>query len=402
MSAPDTTGLPELPMPRTCPYQVPAGYAGLRADGPLTRARLRDGTPVWVVTGYEQARTLLADPRMSSDVLNPRHPELALPPGGTRPDTELRRASLTFVEMDDPQHARHRRMVLRYFTVRRVRELRPHIESCVDTLLTAMADAGPPADLMSALAVPLPALTLCEVLGVPEPDRPLFLEQMRWPTLGVDVIGDGFAVLHGRIERLLRDRRTAPEDDLLSGLARCVADGELTERQALDMCFMLIIAGHETTANTLSLAVLTLLAHPDQLALLRADPTSVAGAVDELLRYLAVADTICRVATGDIEIDGRTIAAGDGVVLLLAAANRDGRSFPEPDRLDVRRPARHLTFGHGVHQCLGHALARTELEIALTGLLTRLPTLRPAVPEAEIPVKPALSLQGVARLPVTW
>ncbi|MGW7531256.1 cytochrome P450 [Amycolatopsis sp. NPDC054798] len=390
----------ELPMPRACPFQPPEGYAALRAEGPLARARLRDGSPVWAVTGYEQARTLLAHPAVSSDVLNPRHPELSLPPGAPRPDPELRRGALTFVEMDDPQHARLRRMVIPYFSVRRIRALRPHIQSTVDTLLDAVVANGPEADLMAGLAVPLPALTLCEVFGVPAADREFFAANMTWPMHDIDQIGTSFSVLRGNLEQLLREKTTAPADDLLSGLAQQVAAGALTERQALDMVFMLIVAGHETTANTLALSVLALLSHPGEAARLHADP---AAAVDELLRYATVADPLCRVATADVEIGGRSVKAGDGIVVLLAAANRDCQSIAGAGRLDLRRrPNRHLAFGHGVHQCLGHLLARTELEVALTSLFSRLPTLRLARPADGLPVKPALSLQGVTRLPVAW
>ncbi|OXM64049.1 cytochrome P450 [Amycolatopsis vastitatis] len=391
---------PELPMPRACPFQPPDGYAALRAEGPLARARLRDGSPVWAVTGYEQVRALLAHPAVSSDVLNPHHPELSLPPGASRPDPEQRRPVLTFVEMDDPEHARLRRMVIPYFSVRRTRALRPHIQSTVDNLLDAVIANGPETDLMAGLAVPLPALALCEVFGVPAADRAFFAANMTWPMQDIDQVGASFKVLRNRIEQLLRDKRDAPADDLLSGLARQVAAGALTERQALGTVFMLIIAGHETTANTLALAVLTLLSHPDEVARLHTDPTA---AVDELLRYVTVADPVCRVATADVEIGGRSVKAGDGIVVLLAAANRDREAMADADRLDLRRrPNRHLAFGHGVHQCLGHLLARTEIEVALTSLFTRLPTLRLAGPADGLPVKPALSLQGVTRLPITW
>ncbi|MEV0384992.1 cytochrome P450 [Nonomuraea sp. NPDC050643] len=395
------TGLPEIPMPRECPYRLPAGYAALRAEGPMTRVRLRDGTPVWAVTGQAWARALLADPRLSSDALHPNHPQLSRPEGAPRRDPELKRAALTFVEMDDPLHAAHRRMVIPYFSVRRVRALRPHIEAVADDLVSRIHAAGPPADLMAALAVPLPALTLCAVLGVPHADREFFRAHLVWPMLEHPASGPSFRAVRELLAELLPAKNG--DDDVLGGLARRVAAGELTERQALEMCSMLIIAGHETTANTLALGVLTLLAHPGQLAALRADPAAMPGAVEELLRYLTVADTVPRVALADIEIGDRLIRAGEGVVLLLAAANRDAAAFAGSERFDIgRRAGGHLTFGHGVHQCLGHVLARAELEIALTTLLARLPGLRLAVPADRLPVKPALSLQGVTRLPITW
>lgn len=392
------TELPEIPMPRGCPYHPPPGYAGLREHGPLARAGLRDGTPVWVVTGYAQARSLLADPRLSSDALHPAHPRLARRKGEPPLDPELKAQSLTFVEMDDPLHTEHRRMVIPYFSVRRVRELRPHLRSLADGLISEMVSAGPPADLVTALACPLPALTLCAVLGIPEEDHALFVDHLRWPAFLEPMLGPSFQEIRDLVKRLLGEKAECPGDDVLSALARWIAAGELSERQALNMCSMLIIAGHETTANTLALGVLTLLTHPG-----RIDPAAIPEAVDELLRYLTVADTIPRVATADIQVGDQLIRNGDGVIVLLAAANRDASAFPAPDELDPgRQSARHLTFGHGPHQCLGNTLARAELEIALTALFTRLPTLRLAAPADSLPVKPALSLQGVTRLSVTW
>ncbi|MFI6291490.1 cytochrome P450 [Nonomuraea sp. NPDC050790] len=409
--------LPELPMPRACPYQPPPGYATLREQGPMARVRLRDGSAVWAVTGYSCARALLSDPRISSDALHPTHPELALPPGVPRHDPELRRQSLTFVEMDDPEHAEHRRMVIPYFSVRRVRALRPYLRAVTEDLVAKIVQKGPPADLVTSLAIPLPVLALCEVFGIPAPDRDAFRAWLTWPAGRAANAPSPMLAIDELITRLLHLKTAEPADDLLSGLAARVKAGELSERQALETCSMLIMAGLETTANTLALAVLTLLAHPAQLATLRAEsetehirgpgpahePGTMAGAVDELLRYLTVADTIPRVALADVPVNGQTISAGDGVIVLLAAANRDAAAFPDPDRLDLLRPpGRHLAFSHGVHQCLGHALARAQVEIALTVLLTRLPEPRLAVPEDRLPIKPALSLQGVTSLPITW
>ncbi|MFI6290857.1 cytochrome P450 [Nonomuraea sp. NPDC050790] len=393
------TELPEIPMPRGCPYHPPPGYDRLREHGPLAPAVLRDGSRVWTVTGYEQARALLADPRLSSDPLRPGHPHLAAEKGAPPPDPERKRQALSFVEMDDPLHGEHRRTVITHFSLRRVRELRPHLRALADGLITTMIDEGPPADLVSALAAPLPALTLCAVLGVPEEDRELFTGHLRWPTLLDPATGPPFRVVYDLLARLLRDKAERPGDDVLSALARRVADGTLSERQARETAAMLVVAGHETTANTLALSVLTLLTRPGGLKALGAQP--VERAVDELLRYVTVADPLPRVATADIPLGDHLIRQGDGVVVLLAAANRDEAAFPGDLDLD-RRAARHLAFGHGPHQCLGNNLARAELEAALTALLDRLPTLRLSVAPDSLPVKPALSLQGVTRLPVTW
>ncbi|HEY3005392.1 MAG TPA: cytochrome P450 [Kribbellaceae bacterium] len=386
---------PEFPMPRACPYHPPPGYDDL--PGPVTRAELPSGEPVWVVTGYDEARALLTDPRISSDSTNPDHPEIALPRGAARPDRERKRLVQTFVEMDEPEHGDHRRAVIPEFTVRQARALRPAVQADADALLDRILAAGPPVELVSSYAVRLPAMTLARVFGVPEQDHAFFVEHAIPPVLNKDDAGPAF----GALASYFGKRLEAAGDGVIGALGRRVTAGELSERQAVNTCLMLLVAGHETTANMIALGTLTLLAHPDQLAVVRRE--GAAGAVDELLRYLSIADTIPRVATADVAVGGTTIRAGDGVVLSLAASNRDDRAFTDAATLHVRRRARHhLAFGYGRHQCLGQNLARVELDVALTALFARVPDLRPAVGQDRLPVKPAVGLQGVTELPVVW
>ncbi|MEU7133701.1 cytochrome P450 [Streptomyces sp. NPDC046261] len=401
MSGTVTESVPAVPMPRTCPYRPPGEYARLRARGPASRVTLAGGRWAWLVTGHREVRALLADPRMSADATDPRYPELAYVPEELLPSREVRRRTRTFVQMDLPEQGVHRRMVLGHFGSRRVAALRPFVEESARVLVGRMLAAGPPADLVRDFAAPLPAWVLTEVFGVPAADRPSFRARLARGERGIGELAP-------YLERVLAE---GAADGLLGTMTARVRAGELTSRQALATLMMLLVAGHETTENMLAVGTLVLLTHPARREGPPPGPRDVPGAVEELLRYVSTADLLSRVATADIDLaatgdEGRggvRIRAGDGVLLSLAAANRDGRVFADPDVFDPTRPGRgHLAFGHGPHQCLGNALARLELTVGLTVLLTRVPTLRPAVPAGRLPVKPALSLQGVTRLPVTW
>jgi pentalenic acid synthase len=291
--------------------------------------------------------------------------------------------------MDQPEHGEHRRMAIPSFSLRRVRALRPRIEQAVDELLDRIVATGSPTDLVESLAFDVPAFLLAEIFGVPPADRSAFSAAVK------EKNGAGLPVLARYFDGLVETKE--PGDDLLSALA---ARDELDRRQLINLAMMIVVAGSETTANVIGLGTLALLDHPGQQARLRADP---AAAVEELLRYVSIADTIPRVAIADIEIGGHTILAGEGVVLSTAAANRDEQAFPAPDELDLGRAARHhVAFGYGLHQCLGQNLARTALEVVFTRLFDRLPGLRLAVPPAELPVKGAVGLQGITSLPVIW
>lgn len=382
------------PAMRSCPLHPPAEYAGL--SGPVTSVELTNGDRVWLVTGHAEARALFADPRISGDAADHHHPELARPRGAPRIDPERKRAVQTFVEMDDPEHGVHRRAVIPHFTVRRARELRPVVERTAHELLDRLVETGPPADLVAGFAVRLPAATMARVFGIPDEEHSFFVDQAVRPVLDKDQANDAFRALVGLFDRLLTQRRAQPDDDVLSALA----NSGLSHQQAINTAIMLLIAGHETTANTIALSTIALLTHPEQRVALQREP---AVAVEELLRFVPVADVIPRFAKEDIEIGGVVIRAGDGVVLSVAAANRDAAAFADPDVLDLHRAARHhLTFSFGVHQCLGQNLARVEVEVALGTVFERLPGLALAKPSGELPLKPAIGLQGVTELPVTW
>ncbi|MEU7499474.1 cytochrome P450 [Streptomyces griseofuscus] len=391
-----------FPQDRNCPYHPPTGYAPLREARPLARVSLYDGREVWMVTGHALARSLLADPRLSSDRRRGEFPSISPRFEGVRD----RRVAL--LGQDDPEHQRQRRMMIPSFTLKRAGGLRPAIQRIVDGLLDAMIEQGPPADLVSAFALPVPSMVICDVLGVPYADHEFFEEQSRRLLRGPTAADSQGA--RDRLEEYLgglvdaKARQSEPGDGVLDDLVhQQLSQGTLERADVVSLAVILLVAGHETTANMISLGTFTLLQNPGRLAELRADPALLPAAVEELMRMLSIADGLARVALQDIEIDGTTIRAGEGVFFSTSVINRDPGQYEEPDALDFHRPTRHhVAFGFGIHQCLGQNLARAELEIALGTLLARLPGLRLAAPAEEIPFKPGDTIQGMLELPVTW
>ncbi|MET9556222.1 cytochrome P450 [Streptomyces sp. NPDC006645] len=395
--------VPDFPMSRAagCPFDPPPAAVAQRKEAPLSKVRLWDGSTPWLVTGYTEGRALLADPRVSADITRPGYPlQAPLPPEGP---------SASFILMDDPEHARLRRMVTAPFAIKRVAALRPGIQQIVDDLVDDMLAGPKPVDLVTAFALPMPSLVICQLLGVPYADHDFFQANSKVlikRTNDPQERSDAFRRLTAYLDDLMGEKLAAPADDLLSGLGERVRTGELTRTEAAQMGVLLLIAGHETTANMIALGTLALLEHPAQLALLRDsdDPKLVASAVEELLRYLNIVHNgRRRVALEDIDIAGRRVHAGDGLVIANDLANRDPDAFPEPDRLDIERDARHhVAFGFGVHQCLGQPLARLELQVVYSTLYRRIPTLRLATDIERIPFKHDGGVYGVYELPVTW
>jgi cytochrome P450 len=344
---------------------------------------------------------VLGNPKVSAEADRPGYPNPNAREGGS--------SKISFILMDDPEHARLRRMVTAPFATKRVANMRPAIQKIVDDLIDDMLAGPTPVDLVEAFALPMPSLVICELLGVPYSDHGFFQDNSKviinrdaTPQENRAAMGALFAYLDGLMAKKIAD----PRDDLLSGLAERVTAGELSREDAAQMGILLLIAGHETTANMIALGTLTLLQHPDQLALLResGDPALVASAVEELLRYLNIPHNgRRRVALEDIEVAGQTIRAGEGLIMPNDIANRDPDAFPEPDRLDIRRQARHhVAFGFGVHQCLGQPLARVELQVVYSTLYKRIPTLALATDLDQIQFKHDGSVYGVYELPVTW
>ncbi|MDQ1050548.1 cytochrome P450 [Streptomyces sp. V4I2] len=391
-----------FPRSRTCPYHPPTAYDPLRTARPLTRITLFDGRPAWLVSGHAAARALLADPRLSSDRTRPDFP------APTERFAGVRNRKTALLGVDDPEHRTQRRMVIPGFTLKRATELRPRIEQVVDERIDAMIAQGPPAELVSAFALPVPSTVICALLGVPYADHDFFEGQsrrlLRGPT-AADTM-DARDQLEVYLGELIdhKQKQHEPGDGVLDELVhQQLRDGAIDRQEAIALAIILLVAGHETTANMISLGTFTLLQHPEQLAELRDDPALLPTAVEELMRMLSIADGLLRSATEDIEVAGTTIRAGDGVVFATSVINRDETVYADPDTLDWHRSARHhVAFGFGIHQCLGQNLARAELEIALHTLFDRLPTLRLAAPADEIPFKPGDTIQGMLELPVTW
>lgn len=395
--------LPEYPMTRAseCPFDPPPDLYGLQRNGPLARVNLWDGSTPWLATRYEDQRALLADPRVSADVTRPGYPSPAkIPEDGN---------SVGFILMDDPEHARLRRMVTAPFTVKRVAAMRPAVQRIVDRLIDEMLAGPKPVDLVEAFALPVPSLVICELLGVPYSDHDFFQNESKTVIkrdATTEERSDALRKLGGYLHGLMEEKIASPQDDLLSQLAERIRAEELTRQEAAQIGVLLLIAGHETTANMIALGTLALLEHPEQMARLREedDPALVSRAVEELLRYLHITHNgRRRVALEDIEIAGEVIRAGEGIILPNDIGNRDPDAFPDPDELDLDRDARHhVAFGFGVHQCLGQSLARMELNVVYSTLYRRLPTLRLAEDVENLPFKHDGSVYGVHALPVTW
>ncbi|GGW75687.1 cytochrome P450 [Streptomyces caelestis] len=393
---------PAYPTVRTgCPLDLPPLVGELREERPGARVMLRDGSRPWVVSRYSDARQALRDPRLSADLHRPGFPFVS-PVQKLQQNEDL---PVGFLRMDPPEHSRQRRMLTQEFIVKRMQRMRPEVDAVVESLLDDMIAAGPPTDLVDAFALPLPSRVICKLLGVPYQDHDFFQKQsclMLDHTAGVERVLAAREELRDYFDRLAAHKASHPADDLLSRLiAGQEVPGHLSHDEVVGMAAVLLVAGHETTANLIGIGVLNLLEAPDQWAALCEDPGLIPGAVEELLRYQTVIPTgLPRLATEDMEMGGVTIRAGEGV---LAAADRDPCVFDAPDRLDVRHPVRrHLAFGFGVHQCLGLPLARVELQSALAGVVRRLPRLRVTKPLEELNFRHRMNAYGLFELPVVW
>jgi cytochrome P450 len=393
-----------LPMDRDAgPFDPPSQITALREARPVSPMAFPDGHEGWLITGYEAVRQVMSDTRFSNrQDLGVIHVPYETPgmPAATEPSPQV---PGLFISMDPPDHTRLRRKLTGAFTVKRMKQLEQQIIDVAEQQLDELAKLTPPVDLVREFALPVPSLVICELLGVPYEDRETFQANSakfmeRDVTLEDKMAA--FGAMFGYLAQLVTSKRADPADDILSDLAR---DEDLTIEELSGMGFLLLLAGHETTANMLALGTFALLEHPDQLAELRSDPSLLPAAVEELMRYLSVADIFFRYATEDVELGGETIPAGSTVVVSLLAANRDPRKFENPDVLDVHREVRgQVAFGHGIHQCLGQQLARIEMRAGFEGLLRRFPALRLAIPAGEVKLRTNMHIYGVHELPVTW
>jgi pimeloyl-[acyl-carrier protein] synthase len=404
MSTSDTLAFnPFLPEVHEDPYPL---YHRLREEDPVHRSPLG----LWVLTRHADVLAVLRDPRMSRD---PRHSErFELLRSSAEVDQLLtsEEAAPSMLFVDPPDHTRLRALVNKAFTPAAVERLRPEVEAIVAGLLNRVAGTGA-MDVVEDLAYPLPVTVICELFGVPEADRDRFrvwsreLVRLLDPLVAADALERALharLALRGYLHELIGERRARPTGDLLTALIAAEDQGHsLSEAELVSMCVLLLVAGHETTVNLIANGTLALLRDPEARASLRADPTLAGSAVEELLRYDSPVQFTSRHALADLDIGGVRVRAGQTVVAVLGAANRDPAQFPDPDRLDLARaPNRHIAFGGGIHFCLGAPLARMEARIAIPALLARLPglALGPRPPAR----RDTVTLRGLASLPVTF
>jgi cytochrome P450 len=394
-----TSDLPVIPLRRAaqCPLAPPIEFESWREEPGLQRA-IWNGQPTWIVSRYQDIRAALVDPRLSADTLS----------NLIRPSSE-ESTPVIFARIDDPEHHRLRRMMTSQFTFRRTEAMRPQIQELVDHYLNKMIDAGPPADIVRNFALPVPSLVIALLLGVPLEDLELFQHNT---SVGLDVNSteeqrvQGFAEMYGYIQELVARKAREPGDDLISRLVTdYVATGQLDHNTVAVNGVIMMQAGHETTANMISLGTVALLEHPDVFERLGQtdDPVVIAHAVEELMRYLTIVHAqVDRIAIEDLTIGGQLIRAGDRLLMNLPAGNWDSEFVDSPEKLDIQRNARgHLAFGYGTHQCIGANLARVEMQVAFATLARRLPGLQLAVPPDELRFKEA-DIYGMKELPVTW
>ncbi|GAA3553470.1 cytochrome P450 [Amycolatopsis ultiminotia] len=394
----------EFPMARTCPFAPPPAYEQIREQEPVSRVRLPGGELAWVVSRHEDVRAVLNDRRFSADRQQPDFPQLVKGEATVRrPDDER-----TMIEMDEPEHGPARKAVLGEFTVRRLAALRPRIQAIVDGQIDALLAGPKPGDLVEALSLPVPSLVICEMLGVPYADHDFFQENtaklINRDTAPADRRA-AFVTVRSYLADLIAEKERNPPDDLLGRqIVKLREEGGYRRAALATTGFLLLVAGHETTANMISLSTVALLQNPEQLAVIEADRSRTLDAVEEMLRYFTIVDAAtARLCIEDVEVGGQLIKAGEGVLALGYSANRDPRAFEDPDKLDVERGARHhVAFGFGPHQCLGQNLARMELQTVFDTLFRRIPTLSLATDVDDLPFKYDANIYGLHRLPVTW
>ncbi|GIM87363.1 cytochrome P450 [Salinispora arenicola] len=387
------------------PLLPPAEYLAIQSEKPIAKVLLPSGRPTWLITGHALARQVLTEPCVSVDR---RHPNFPYPvPNPDAVVAQVARWTYILLGDDPPLHTERRRLLISEFTVRQAQAMRPRIQQLVDFHLEQLIAAGPGADFSKHFAMKVPSAVICEMLGVPFADHDYFQERTALQLRrDVPVAAQKQAIdeLLAYFEQLIQEKSSHPGDDVLSRLIVSNRETEAFDHEALvALGLLLLVGGHETTANTLTLATATMLERPEIAEQLRTDPSLMPSAVEEFLRYFSVAVAVSRIATADLQVGGQLVRAGESMLLVLNTIARDGTVFPEPHRLDIRRNARnHLAFSHGIHQCMGQNLARVEMQIALDTVLRRLPGLHLVTPFEELPFKYRHLVWGIEELRVAW
>ncbi|MEU4655540.1 cytochrome P450 [Streptomyces sp. NPDC023723] len=398
-TGPDVTALPPLPQgaPDGCPFAPPPGTDGLQRSAPLSKVALPDGSWAWLATTHELVREILTHSGFSANPRSAGFPRWNLPGGTDLP--------MSMTHADPPLHTELRGMVAGEFTPRRIRRLRPDIERITLARCEAVERLPQPFDFVTEFATPIPALAISLLLGVPADALDFFERNVRLVLAHDDLESaerdQAKLALLEYVMKLIEQKRAEPDDNLLSKLM--TDHPSLSDLDLVSFVALLLFAGFSTTAHMIELSALTLIQRPELAERARRDPSVIPALVEELLRYHAVVrDSPRRAAVADVRIGDVTIGAGEGVITSVQAANWDPAAFPAPEEIDPDRPRnpRHLAFGHGIHVCLGVALARLELEVVLEHLVTRYPDLRLAVPADEIRYRTTTHLHGCYELPV--
>ncbi|MGW6446819.1 cytochrome P450 [Lentzea sp. NPDC055074] len=395
----------ELPMKRRTPFDPPAEFTEIREQAHISRLKFGDEHLGWLVTGHHEMREILGSTKFTTDPQ--QHHVLVKRGQNDLPDDKsVRRAEPgMFLSQDPPDHTRLRRMLQGQFTVRRMNQLSEWIAKIIDDQLAHLRTFDGRADLVKEFALPVPSFVICAILGVGYDQRHKFQDDtskmLNLESTFAEAM-EAFGRMKVFMRELIADKKVNPGDDMISDL---LATGEPTDEEASNMAMLLLIAGHETTANMLGLGTFALLRHPDQLKILKDEPDVIDNAVEELMRYLSILHFgIVRTAVEDVEVEGHLIKAGDTVVVHVPTVNRDPEKFAgDPDELDLRRPASgHVAFGHGIHQCLGQQLARIEMRIGFTKLFQEFPDLRLDIDPEDVPLRTDMGIYGVHSLPVAW
>lgn len=401
----DLAKRPHFPMERTA-LAPPVEYAELREKAPIAKVTMPDGSWAWLITRFEDVRDVLASDRFTTEPSAEGYPMIA----PARAELLRNEHPRTLIRMDAPEHTKHRRMLTREFMLSHIDAMRPYIEDTVNELIDGIIARGRSFDLVEDLALALPTLVMCKLLGIPYEDRDFFQvrsQQKLDMKAAPDVPARATREMREYLGKLVRERMDADTtgDDVISRLvANFVTPGHLSWEEAIATIELLLMGGHETTANMIALGTVSLLVNPDQRDELVADPALVKNAVEEMLRFHTIVHyNGPRVATADVEIGGTLIRQGEGVLALIAAANRDPSAFPNPDQFDIhRKVSHHLAFSYGVHQCIGQPLARAELRIVFSTLFKRLPTLRLDTPFEALDFRFDSFVYGLGKLPVAF
>jgi cytochrome P450 len=392
--------LPVIPAPRAarCPLHPPPEFAKWREE-PGLRKVMYHGEPTWLVSRYQDIRSALVDPRLSAETF----------PDNLKPES-TDDIPIMFARADDPEHNRIRKMMASDFTFRRCETMRPQIQELVDRFIDDMIAKGPPADLVHDFGLPVPSLVIALLLGVPPEDLGPF---QKYTSAGLEASASdeekaqSFGSMYAYIEQLVDKKQREPGDDLISRLVvEQMQTGQINRATVVLSGITMLVAGHETTANMISLGTVALLEHPDIFKRLgeTTDAAEIAQIVEEMMRYLSIVHCqVDRIATEDFELGGQPIRAGDHLLMNIPAGNWDAEFAENPEVFDISRNTRgHVGFGYGAHNCIGANLARVEMQVAFATLARRLPNLRLAVAPSELKFKGNSDIYGMVELPVAW